>query len=175
VENRAESMCEGTFTNDGAANGGFSSCFARKFSGNGRYDSKSGAPNDHIIARADQQQPADRDGIGLPAQLAALPVPSSMPRALVPCHRVLAPSMALAQSAGDVGGASRTRRLAANGTTRRCACASPVGWRARNGDRTPARPPDYAMCCKAEPEPASGGAAHADKQRTDRRQPVKPQ
>ena len=49
---RGEQVCEGTFTNDGPASGRFSlSCFAGKFGGNGTYQSKTGAPNDHIIAR----------------------------------------------------------------------------------------------------------------------------
>lgn len=74
VENpHAEPVCEGTFTNEGTANGRFSlSCFSGKFSGSGTYDSKLGAPNDHIIARG--QTPAGQPVvmvIGLPSQLAA--------------------------------------------------------------------------------------------------------
>ncbi len=74
VENqRAEPVCEGTFTNDTAASGRFSLlCFNGKFGGSGTYETRMGAPNDHIIARG-----AARNGqpvvmvIGLPAQLAA--------------------------------------------------------------------------------------------------------
>ena len=73
VENpRAEPVCEGTFTNEGTASGRFSlSCFYGKFSGSGTYESKLGAPNDHIIARG--QTPAGQPivmVIGLPSQLA---------------------------------------------------------------------------------------------------------
>ena len=74
VENvRGEPACEGTFTNESTAVGRFSlSCFHGKFSGNGGYDSKFGAPNDHIVARG---QTANGLPIvmviGLPAQLAA--------------------------------------------------------------------------------------------------------
>jgi len=70
---RAEQVCEGTFTNDGPSNGRFSlSCFNGKFSGNGTYESHTGSPNDHIIARGQTQrgQPIVVV-IGLPAQLAA--------------------------------------------------------------------------------------------------------
>jgi hypothetical protein len=74
VENpRGEQVCEGTFTNDAPGTGRFSlSCFGGKFSGNGGYQSKSGAPNDHIIARGQTAQglPVVM-AIGLPAQLAA--------------------------------------------------------------------------------------------------------
>ncbi|MBS0548224.1 MAG: hypothetical protein JSR24_10765 [Proteobacteria bacterium] len=74
VENvNGEPVCEGTFTNEGTANGRFSlSCFAGKFSGRGTYESKLGAPNDHIIARGQTSsgQPVVMV-IGLPAQLAA--------------------------------------------------------------------------------------------------------
>lgn len=74
VENvRAEPVCEGTFTNETANNGRFSlSCFDGKFAGSGAYDSKFGAPNDHIIARGSTPngQPIVMV-IGLPAQLAA--------------------------------------------------------------------------------------------------------
>jgi hypothetical protein len=74
VENvRGEPVCEGTFTNESAKNGRFSlSCFNGQFNGSGTYDSKVGAPNDHIIARG-----STPNGlpvvmvIGLPAQLAA--------------------------------------------------------------------------------------------------------
>jgi hypothetical protein len=74
VENvRSEPACEGTFTNENASGGRFSlSCFDGRFGGNGTYESKVGAPNDHIIARG-----STRNGqpvvmvIGLPAQLAA--------------------------------------------------------------------------------------------------------
>jgi hypothetical protein len=74
VENvRGEPVCEGTFTNESASNGRFSlNCFDGRFAGNGTYDVRVGAPNDHIIARG-----ATRAGqpvvmvIGLPAQLAA--------------------------------------------------------------------------------------------------------
>jgi hypothetical protein len=69
---RGERVCEGTFTNDGPANGRFSmSCFGGKFGSNGTYQSKTGSPNDHIIARGHtgQGQPVSMV-IGLPAQLA---------------------------------------------------------------------------------------------------------
>jgi hypothetical protein len=69
---RAEQVCEGTFTNDGPGSGRFSmSCFGGRFSSNGTYQSKTGAPNDHIIARGQtaQGQPVVM-AIGLPAQLA---------------------------------------------------------------------------------------------------------
>jgi hypothetical protein len=73
VENpRGERVCDGTFTNDGPASGRFSlSCFGGKFAGNGGYQSKSGAPNDHLIARGQTAQglPIVMT-IGLPAQLA---------------------------------------------------------------------------------------------------------
>jgi hypothetical protein len=73
VENpRGEQVCEGTFTNDGPASGLFSlSCFAGKFTGSGNYQSKAGAPNDHIIARGQTGRglPVVMV-IGLPAQLA---------------------------------------------------------------------------------------------------------
>ena len=53
VENpRAEMVCEGTFTNESASAGRFSlNCFGGKFAGNGSYQTKFGAPNDHIIGR----------------------------------------------------------------------------------------------------------------------------
>jgi len=74
VENpRAEKVCEGTFTNDTPGNGRFSlSCFAGKFSGQGTYQSKVGAPNDHIIGRGQTAKglPVVMV-IGLPSQLAA--------------------------------------------------------------------------------------------------------
>jgi hypothetical protein len=73
VENpRGEQVCEGTFTNDGPASGRFSmSCFAGKFRGVGNYQSKTGAPNDHIIAHGQTGRglPVVMV-IGLPAQLA---------------------------------------------------------------------------------------------------------
>ena len=73
VENvRAEQVCDGTFTNEGPNSGKFSlSCFGGKFSGNGSYERKMGAPNDHIIARGQTSrgQPIVLV-IGLPAQLA---------------------------------------------------------------------------------------------------------
>jgi hypothetical protein len=74
VENvRAEPVCEGTFTNDTASTGRFSlACFDGKFNGRGTYESKVGAPNDHIVARG--STPAGQPVvmvIGLPAQLAA--------------------------------------------------------------------------------------------------------
>jgi hypothetical protein len=73
VENvRSEPVCEGTFTNETSESGRFSiSCFDGKFSGRGSYQSKVGAPNDHIIARG--STPAGQPivlVIGLPAQLA---------------------------------------------------------------------------------------------------------
>ena len=69
---RGERVCDGTFTNDGPANGRFSmSCFGGKFGSSGSYQSKTGSPNDHIIARGHtgQGQPVSMV-IGLPAQLA---------------------------------------------------------------------------------------------------------
>jgi len=74
VENpRAEPVCEGTFTNDGPRSGRFSlSCFQGKFAGNGTYESHTGSPNDHILARGQtaRGQPITMV-IGLPSQLAA--------------------------------------------------------------------------------------------------------
>jgi len=70
---RGERVCEGTFTNSGPSSGSFSlSCFGGRFSGSGSYQSKTGAPNDHIIARGQTSQglPVVMV-IGLPAQLAA--------------------------------------------------------------------------------------------------------
>ena len=70
---RGEQVCDGTFTNDAPASGRFSlSCFGGKFGGNGSYQSKTGAPNDHIIARGQTTRglPVVMV-IGLPAQLAA--------------------------------------------------------------------------------------------------------
>ena len=69
---RGEQVCEGTFTNDSPATGRYSmSCFGGKFTSNGTYQSKTGSPNDHIIARGHtgQGQPVAMV-IGLPAQLA---------------------------------------------------------------------------------------------------------
>jgi hypothetical protein len=69
---RGEQVCEGTFTNDSPGTGRFSmSCFGGKFSSTGGYQSKTGAPNDHIIARGGtgQGQPVVMV-IGLPAQMA---------------------------------------------------------------------------------------------------------
>jgi hypothetical protein len=74
VENpRAEPVCEGTFTSDGANAGRFSlSCFNGKFSGNGTYQSKVGAPNDHIIGHGQTGRSLPIVlVIGLPSQLAA--------------------------------------------------------------------------------------------------------
>ena len=65
--------CEGTFTNESSGKGRFSlSCFNGKFGGRGNYDSRLGAPNDHIVARGQTAsgQPIVMV-IGLPAQLAA--------------------------------------------------------------------------------------------------------
>jgi len=70
---RADPTCEGTFTNDGPRSGRFTlSCFSGKFTGSGTYESNTGSPNDHIIARGQTQrgQPVVMV-IGLPAQLAA--------------------------------------------------------------------------------------------------------
>jgi hypothetical protein len=69
---RGEQVCEGTFTNDTPGTGRFSmSCFGGKFTSNGTYQSKTGSPNDHIVARGHtgQGQPVSMV-IGLPAQLA---------------------------------------------------------------------------------------------------------
>lgn len=74
VENvRAEQVCDGTFTNEGPNSGKFSlSCFGGKFAGNGSYERKAGAPNDHIIARGQTARGLPVVlVIGLPAQLAA--------------------------------------------------------------------------------------------------------
>ena len=65
--------CEGTFTNESVGAGRFSlSCFNGKFGGRGNFDSRVGAPNDHIVARGQTAsgQPIVMV-IGLPAQLAA--------------------------------------------------------------------------------------------------------
>src|SRR5436190_2590105 len=74
VENpRAEPVCEGTFTNDNPRAGRFAlNCFNGKFAGNGTYESHTGSPNDHIIARGQtgRGQPITMV-IGLPAQLAS--------------------------------------------------------------------------------------------------------
>jgi hypothetical protein len=73
VENpRSETVCEGTFTNESANAGRFSlNCFGGKFAGNGSYQTKFGAPNDHIIGRGQtgRGQPIVLV-IGLPSQLA---------------------------------------------------------------------------------------------------------
>lgn len=70
---RAEHVCDGTFTNQGPGAGSFSlSCFAGKFSSKGTYESKTGAPNDHIVARGKTASGSPVVMvIGLPAQLAA--------------------------------------------------------------------------------------------------------
>lgn len=73
VENpRGEPVCEGTFTNESPGSGRFSlSCFAGKFSGNGGYQSRTGAPNDHVVARGQTGRGLPIVMvIGLPAQLA---------------------------------------------------------------------------------------------------------
>ena len=74
VENpRAEPVCEGTFTNDGPRSGRFSlNCFNGKFVGNGTYESHTGSPKDHIVARGQtgRGQPITMV-IGLPSQLAS--------------------------------------------------------------------------------------------------------
>lgn len=74
VENsRGEQVCDGTLTSGGGNNGTFSlSCFGGKFSGNGGYQSKNGAPNDHIVGQGKTAsgQPVVLV-IGLPSQLAA--------------------------------------------------------------------------------------------------------
>jgi hypothetical protein len=70
---RSEPVCQGTFTNEGPRNGRFSlNCFSGKFAGGGTYESHTGSPNDHIIARGQTQrgQPVVIV-IGLPSQLAA--------------------------------------------------------------------------------------------------------
>ena len=70
---RRETVCDGTFTNDGAQSGRFAlNCFNGKFAGNGSYESRIGNPNDHIIARGQtgRGQPVTMV-IGIPAQLAA--------------------------------------------------------------------------------------------------------
>jgi hypothetical protein len=74
VENlSAEPVCDGTFTNESSSAGRFSlACFGGKFNSVGTYESKTGAPNDHIVARGQTRasQPVVMV-IGLPAQLAA--------------------------------------------------------------------------------------------------------
>ena len=70
---RGETVCEGTFTNEGPNTGRFSlSCFNGRFGGNGTYQSRVGNPNDHIVARGQTAhgQPVTMV-IGLPSQLAA--------------------------------------------------------------------------------------------------------
>ncbi len=70
---RGETVCEGTFTNEGPHSGRFSlNCFNGKFGGNGTYESRVGNPNDHIVARGQtaRGQPITMV-IGLPSQLAA--------------------------------------------------------------------------------------------------------
>ena len=70
---RGEPVCEGTFTNDSPGSGRYSmTCFNGKFGSSGTYQSKTGAPNDHILARGQtgQGQPVTMV-IGLPAQLAS--------------------------------------------------------------------------------------------------------
>jgi hypothetical protein len=70
---RGETVCDGTLTNTGGNNGQFSlSCFGGKFSGSGNYQSKTGAPNDHIVGQGQtaRGQPVVMV-IGLPSQLAA--------------------------------------------------------------------------------------------------------
>ncbi len=70
---RSEHVCDGTFTNHGTGTGTFSlSCFGGRFSARGNYESRTGAPNDHIIARGQTSKglPVVM-AIGLPAQLAA--------------------------------------------------------------------------------------------------------
>ena len=69
---RSEPVCEGTFTNDGPRSGRFSlNCFSGKFAGSGTYESHTGSPNDHILARGQtgRGQPVVIV-IGLPSQLA---------------------------------------------------------------------------------------------------------
>ena len=70
---RGEQVCDGTLTSGGGASGNFSlSCFGGKFAGNGSYQSKTGAPNDHIVGQGKTSggQPVVLV-IGLPSQLAA--------------------------------------------------------------------------------------------------------
>jgi hypothetical protein len=70
---RGEQVCNGTLTNENPGSGQFSlSCFGGKFAGRGTFESRTGAPNDHIIARGQtgRGQPVTMV-IGLPAQLAA--------------------------------------------------------------------------------------------------------
>lgn len=70
---RGEHVCDGTLTSSGGASGAFSiSCFNGKFSANGSYQSRSGAPNDHIVGQGQtvRGQPVVMV-IGLPSQLAA--------------------------------------------------------------------------------------------------------
>ncbi|HTR85573.1 MAG TPA: hypothetical protein VMI56_13925 [Reyranella sp.] len=69
---RGEQVCEGTFTNEGVNSGHFSlSCFNGKFGGGGTYQSKTGAPNDHIYAQGKSSRGLPLVMvIGLPAQLA---------------------------------------------------------------------------------------------------------
>src|SRR5258708_30641644 len=72
VENpRAEAVCDGTFTNEGVNAGRFSlSCFGGKFAGNGSYQAKFRAPNDHIIRRGPTWPgPPVGPGMRLPSHL----------------------------------------------------------------------------------------------------------
>ena len=103
---RGERVCDGTFTNDGPANGRFSmSCFGGKFSSNGSYQSKTGSPNDHIIARGQtgQGQPVvDGDRPAGPTR--RWPLWRHLTCASWPLIALIAfaPAVALAQSAGEV-------------------------------------------------------------------------
>jgi hypothetical protein len=69
---RSEPVCDGTFTSESSGHGRFSlSCFNGKFSGQGAYQNKTGAPNDHIIARGQTARGLPVVLIiGLPSQLA---------------------------------------------------------------------------------------------------------
>jgi hypothetical protein len=70
---RAEHVCDGTFTNQGHNIGSFSlSCFNGKFTSSGTYENRTGAPNDHVIARGKTANGSPVVMvIGLPSQLAA--------------------------------------------------------------------------------------------------------
>lgn len=70
---RGERVCEGTLTSTGGPSGAFSlSCFNGRFASNGSYQSRTGAPNDHIVGQGQtaRGQPVVLV-IGLPSQLAA--------------------------------------------------------------------------------------------------------
>ncbi|MBM3645218.1 MAG: hypothetical protein FJX02_12860 [Alphaproteobacteria bacterium] len=70
---RSEQACDGTLTTGGGASGEFSlSCFGGRLAARGTFQSKTGQPNDHIVARGQTQRNLPVVlVIGLPSQLAA--------------------------------------------------------------------------------------------------------